>query len=613
MSIKRFLNQFAVVLLAGCLSFVISSCSDDDNGNGSGSYGTGSVTGIITDDYNAPLEGVVVTVEGSNETATTNANGEFSLSNITIGKSILTFAKKDYQTISVTVTPKSYNNGVALVNASMEYAAAHITGIVLDAKNGNAPMPGVKVSISETQTATTGLDGRYSIDNLPLDAYNVTFSYNGYETVTRTVGIDAFQNGTATVDVTMGGRQILPHKTLDDIQNADHWYYSEYRGGRNAESYPHWDWSTDFMATFDFYGWWEEQNEGTTLQIQNSAENQSNPADLNHFDSYVYGLKHITEDNKIMTIQCRSHATSADSPTVWGVQIIDMSQGTPTAVKLGDNRTLDLTDGSYSSEVFDLSDYVGKDIVIAIGIYRAKTGDYWKQLVLRRIAFNNQAVPQNNWSWLSGTAINDEMAGWGLTREMVRSMMPQVSWSFSGISPQDGNRDDYGNAYHSWRDVAHIGALWSFVPLHKDTEPFTSEGFVMKTNGGGTPVSTTEPQAYFYAKFSIQSGHDHLTLRCRNFSSDNATYFKLTAITNSMNVSQLIPSNVSATSWGKGDNGSIWFMHENGDAGNPQNYATFTFDLSAFSGQDVTLCLGVYKGTDNGDENKLCIHSINVN
>ena len=608
---KRIFNLMTAFLLLGCLNFVVASCSDDDEG--AGGLGVGTVTGIITDDYDSPLEGVAVSLQGSDATTTTNSNGEFTLENVEKGKSILTFTKQNYQQISVTITPKSFNKGVALVNASMIYAAAKIQGTVVDGKHGDRPLEGATVSISETQQVTTGADGTFVIENLPLDAYTVTFTYDGYETVTRTVGIDGFVDGVASLDVTMGGKQLLPHKTLDDLLNADHWFFNEYRGGRNSESYPHFDWSTDFMATLDFQGAWEEQNEGTTLQIQNSGDQQSNPADLNNFDSYVYGLKHVTNDNKYMTIQCRTHSTSADDPTVWGVQVIDMSAASPSAVKLGDNRTLDLTSGDYSSEVFDLSDYVGKDVIIAIGIYRARTGDYWKQFVLRRISFNNTPVESGNWGWLTGTAINDELSSWGLTQEMVRSTMPQTVYSFSGISPTSGSRDDYGNAYHSWRDVNHVMALWSFVPLHKDTEPFAGEGFVMKTNGGGTAVSLTEPQAYVYAKFSIASGHDHLTLRCRNFNSTNATYMKLTAITNDMQVKHIIPSQVSANQWAEASEGCIWFIHEDGGSGNPESYATFTYDLTEFSGQDVTLCLGVYKGTNNDDENKICIYSVNIN
>ncbi len=608
MEIKKLLSKSTIFLLVCCLSLFITSCNDDNN---STDLSSGTVTGIITDDYNSPLEGVVVSAEGSDVSVTTNTNGEFVLPNIVLGKSVITFKKSNYQTISVTVTPKSFSNGTALVNASMEYAAAKIEGVILDAKNGNAPLAGVTVSIGESQSVTTGIDGKYSIENLPLDAYSLTFAKSGYATITRTVGIDGFIDGIATIDVTMGGRQILRDKTYDDLQNADHWFFNEYRGGKNAESYPHWDWSTDFMATFDFCGWWEEQNEGTTLQIRNDDANQSNPADLNVFDSYVYGLKHITADNAIMTIQCRTHATSADDPAVWGVQIIDMSDAEPQVVKLGDNRTLDITDGNYSNEVFDLSSYIGKDVIIAVGIYRARTGDYWKQLVLRRIAFCNKSL--DGWGWLPGTPINDELSGWALTQEMVRSTMPETKWSFSGVTPGDVNTDNLGDAYHSWRTVSHIGAVWSFVPLHKDAEPFANEGFVMKTNGGGTPVSTIEPQAYFYAKFAIQNGHNHLVLKCRNFSSEDATFFKLTAIDENMNVKHISPSDVAANNWSKAADGCVKFIHENGDTASPDGYATFTFDLSEFNGKNEVLVLGVYKVEDNDGENKLCIYSINVN
>lgn len=603
--LKRF-SCYAMLMMLFCCMAGLASCSDDDDADVVN--GVGTITGTITDDYNAPLAGVKVAIDGG-ATTTTSATGEYTLTDVPVGRTVITFSKDDYQTVSVTVTAKSYSNGVALVNASMEYAAAKITGQILDAKNGNSPLAGVTVSVSETQSVTTGADGKFTISNLPLDAYMVSFTKDGYATITRTVGIDQFIDGVATINVTMGGRQVLRDKTMDDLLNADHWYYNEYRGGRNAESYPHWDWSTDYMATMDFYGCWEEQNEGTTLQIRNNGAEQANPADLNVFDSYIYGIKHITADNAVMTVQCRTHNATADEPTVWGVQVIDLSEAEPEAVKIGDNRTL--ASENYSPEAFDLSAYIGKDVVIAIGTYRAKTGDYWKQLVLRRIAFANTAI--DGWAWLPGTPINDELDDWTLTQEMIRSTMPQTKFSFTGISPVGGNRDNYVEAYRAWREVGHIGAEWSFVPRVKDPEPFAGEGFVMKTRGGGTPVNVEDPEAFFYTKFAIENGHNHFVMKCRNFSGSNATFYKLTAIDDNMNVEHLQPSKVEAQQWEAAAGGCVKFIHEDGGAGSPEKYATFEFDLSKYNGKNVTLVLGVYKGEDNGDENKLCIYSINMN
>jgi len=147
------------------------------------------------------------------------------------------------------------------------------------------------------------------------------------------------------------------------------------------------------------------------------------------------------------------------------------------------------------------------------------------------------------------------------------------------------------------------------MPVQKDNEPQASEGFVMKTNGGGTPVSTTDPQSYFYAKFAIAAGHNNLTLKARTFSSTNATFFKLTAITEDGTVKHIIPK----ASVGEEASDGCWkFCHEDGEASNPDAYATFSYDLSEFNGKNVVLALAVFKGEDNGDENKLSIYSISL-
>jgi hypothetical protein len=55
------------------------------------------------------------------------------------------------------------------------------------------------------------------------------------------------------------------------------------------------------------------------------------------------------------------------------------------------------------------------------------------------------------------------------------------------------------------------------------------------------------------------------------------------------------------------------FINEDGGQSNPEKYATFEYDLSAFDGKNVVLALGVVKGEDSGTEDKLCIYSISIN
>lgn len=598
----RFLSYF---VLLGALLFSVSSCEKDDD---PANKGTGSITGTVTDGNGDPLSDVTVTVSGINEqdlTATTNSDGEYTITGVSLKLHAVTFSKNGWLTISKSVETKDFDDDkVAIVDATLVTATAKITGLVSDAKHGGDPLSGVKVTVGAAGTVTTGADGRFTIENLIEDNYTVTFTKDEYVTLTKSVAKADFVDGTVTINLTMGGMELLRGLTKDDLANAEKWYYNEYRGGRNADAYPHWDWACDYMSTLDFRGAWQEQNEGTTLQIRNNEGDRSNPADLDVFDSFVFGSKKITADNKILSIRLRTHSADAANPAYFGVQVVDLSAAEPAAVKIGENKTYG--SGDYTDFEFDLSDYVGKEVIIAIGIYRQATGDYWKQLVLRAIRFADKKVV--NWDWLPGSEV---VTGWKLTHETVRSTMPHTKDHFTGISPISGNRDNYFDAYRAWRNVAHVGAEWSFVPLKKDPEVFPSEGYLLKTRN--TPeVSTTVPEAYMYAKFSIGAGHNELTFTTRNFGS-NYTYFKLTAIDDDGNVVAVQPSSNTAQEALAAADGCWKFKHGNGGAGNPEGYAAFVYDLSQFDGKDVTIVIGVYNGEANTGENKLVFHTIDLN
>jgi hypothetical protein len=189
--------------------------------------------------------------------------------------------------------------------------------------------------------------------------------------------------------------------------------------------------------------------------------------------------------------------------------------------------------------------------------------------------------------------------------------MPHTKKSFTGLSPVSGDRDNYVDAYRAWREVGHVGAEWSFIPLKKDPEVFPSEGYILKTRD--TPeTSTTVPEAYLYAKFAIAPGSNQLTFTTRNFGS-NFTYFKLTAIEDDGTVTHVAPQSNTAQEAGVAADGCWKFKHGDGGAGNPEGYASFLYDLSQFNGKNVTLALGVYNGEPNTGENKLVFHTIDLN
>ncbi len=601
----RILRIFSFVAMLGALILSVSSCDKDDDLTDGGS---GTITGLVKDDLGQPLSDVKITVSGINEedlTATTGTDGKYTVTNVSLRLHAVTFSKTGWLTISKSVQAKDFESGsVATADADMVNASARITGKITDAKNGGAPLAGVTVTVGTAGTVQTGSDGVYVIENLVADSYTLKFTKTNYVDITKQVTKTDFVDKVATFDIRMGGQELLRGLTAENLALSNKWFYNEYRGGRNADAYPHWDWACDYMSTLDFWGAWQEQNEGTTLQIRNSEADRKNPADLNVFDSFVYGSKRITQDNKIMSVRLRTHNADATNPAYYGVQVVDLSAAQPVAVKIGENRTYG--SGDYADFDFDLSAYVGKEVVIAIGIYRQSTGDYWKQLVLRAIRFADKKV--TNWDWLPGTEV---VTGWKLSQETARSTMPHTKKTFTGLSPVSGNRDNYVDAYRAWRNVAHIAAEWSFMPLKKDPEVFASEGYIIKTRD--TPeTSTTVPEAYMYAKFSIAAGSNKLTLTTRNFGA-NYTFFKLTAIEDNGTVTHIEPQSNTAQEALAAADGCWKFKHGNGGAGNPEAYAAFVYDLSQFNGKDVTLAFGVYNGAASSGENKLVFHTIKIN
>jgi len=562
----------------------------------------GKITGLVTDDFDSPLADVTVSIDGTEVSVTTGTDGTYVLNDVQIKTQTVTFTKEGFQTVSVTVSERMFNEDKqAEVNVTLINANAHITGRVTDAESGDAPLQGVLVKINESQSVETGEDGVYVLEYLTIDDYTVTFSKENYTTITKSVTRNDFVDGVATVDVQMSTRQLLRGLSIDDLNHAPKWYYNEYRGGRNSAEYPHWDWACDYMATMTFWGAWEEQNEGTTLQIRNNNEDRDNPADLEMFDSYVYGKKKITDDNKILSLRVRTHNADEDAPAYFGVQVVDLTEAEINAVKIDQNKTLGSPD--YTDFDFDLSAYVGKEIIIAVGIYRAETGDYWKQLVLRAIRFADQKV--EGWNWLPGNEVID---GWKLTEEMVRSTMVNTNTTFTGVSPVGGNRDSYFDGYRSWVGINHVAVEWSFVPLRKDPEVFASQGFLIKTRNTAD-VDYEIPEAYFYAKFAIAAGTNEMTFKTRNFG-ENYTYFKITVVKEDGSVTHVLPKSNTADEAAESENSCLKFKHGDGGIDNPEGYADFVYDLSQFNGNDVVIAIGVYNGEANTGENKLVFYNI---
>lgn len=583
----------------------------------------GAITGTITDvETGLPIEGVSIVSNG--ETVTSDASGIYVFESFERGDYILEFSIDGYFPETGFVTADDFVDRIATLDMQLAPKSV-IEGTVTDSETDLA-VAGVTVTMGDKVTSTD-VDGKYTFKGLDEEDYTLVFSKEGYYDETKTVTAGDFQDKLVTLNIVMDANDgtILGNLTADDLALTRKWYYNVLQGGKTNEDDYHWYWSVNTMCISDYYGNLEEQNEGTTLRIRNDAADQTNPANLNKFDSFIYGSKTITNDNKILSLRVRTHNADAASPAHFGVQVVDLSAEKPTAVKIGEVQTYGSSD--YADFDFDLSDYVGKEVIVAIGIYRAETGNYYKQLVLRSVRFAHQAVA--GVSWMPGTEV---VTGWKLTKEMVSSTMVNPNTSFSGMRIENGSSSDYIAGYRSWRGTTHVGGEWSVVALYKEPDVFNSSGYSIKTNSGNSAMgaydATIVPHAYLYSKFAITSSANQLTLKARTDNSgsrpDRETYFKLSVVKEDGTVTHIIPATAtinatdaaavySTTDRSGGNiNGCVRFSNKDGSDSDPDKYAVFVYDLSQFNGSNVVLVLGVYNVVPDTSENKVQIYSIDL-
>lgn len=613
MKTKKLLRTLLFIMMLGFVVASTSSCSKDDSDKG-GPTNIGKITGKVTDEADRALEGVTVKVSGVEATATTAADGSFTVENVSVERHSVTFTKVGYEEVSLTVQANKFNaDKVATISASMVNASAKIIGKVLDAKNGGAALAGATVSAGGSLTATTAADGTFAIDNIAEKEYLVTLTKTGYVDITKAITLLSFVDGVADLgEITMGGQELLPGKTKDDLQTATKWIYNDYKQN-TGDGDAVWDtWSSTLYSYADLYGIYQLQNEGLAL-IPGDNANNPKPANIDKFESYMYGSKLITEENKIMSVHARTHRTSAQDKVIFGVQVVDLSVAEPVAKKVGENKSID--SGNYEDFSFDLSEYVGKEVIVALGVYREKSGLNAENIhmPIRRIAFGTAAVTQRN--WLPG---EEFISGWRLTKEAIKSTMVQTQTKFiAHYAPLIGKESEPNSFFKVWHDgpkenTYYIGKEWMNMPLAKHLEPFRNDGYIIKTAATST-VDTEVPQSYIYAKFHIGSNNDELNLKVRTIRDTRKAYFKVTAIKSDFTYDYLAP-NPGAI--GAADANGTWaFVNNQGGYEAPDDYALFTYDLASYSGQDIVIAIGIHVGSENGanpDEYKLAIHSIEL-
>lgn len=606
--LSLFMALALLVLTASCVRESQRGYWDDS------SIGTVTVSGTVTDSFGALLEDVEVYFRGTNMerelryVTFSDWDGTFRIENIPSNARYVTFSLPGYATVAYTINPRRFASGEEIVlNPVLEYSNAVIRGQVLSALDGQ-PLSGVRVDCG-IQAVTTDADGRFELTSLPLKDFTLTYTIADGSAYKREIAMGDFVDSVAEMPVVrLGGGEVLPGMKWQDLADAPLWYANNYHGSTGFSGIN--DWTVGYMSAFSWYGDFRYEAEGCAMV--NVAEEYDNP-DPDQFICYTYGRKKIEEGNKIFNVNMRTHYATASSPAVFGVKVLNLTDGATAAEYVA---RYTYAGSEYSSFAFDLSRYVGKELVIALGIYWT---DYNYHQVSRRFSFAPAAVKGDD--ALPGTPISG--AEWrGFTRENLTSLMPNPGTVFSGsnfsLNSSDG---DHGarrvhnpggeQGFSLWAGTNHLMMSWALQYVSKEVEPVNEQGYTLKTRSGADSDYYT-PESYIYSRFHITEANDRLHLYVRTFSSANPTVFKVTAVPlETCKANALQPASNTAATAVSAPSGCWSFIHEKGN-GNPAEYAEFVYDLSDYSGQDIVLAVGIHKGNTRSGEQKLCICKIEM-
>jgi carboxypeptidase family protein len=130
----------------------------------------GTISGVVRDGGGTPVAGVAVQTVPQSASATTGADGHFTLAGVTIGSYSVVASKTGYTTFTLANVGVIAGGTTQVVLAVLiaPDAPGTVSGTVTDSKNPPTPLAGVTVSVPGTSaTATTAADGSFTVTGVP--------------------------------------------------------------------------------------------------------------------------------------------------------------------------------------------------------------------------------------------------------------------------------------------------------------------------------------------------------------------------------------------------------------------------------------------------------------
>jgi pimeloyl-ACP methyl ester carboxylesterase len=189
------------VLAAALPTTFVAAC--DGSGPG-GPTPTATVSGFVRAAAGAVIEGASVKIGSA--PVTTGADGRFELANLPPGSATITASAPGFDPRSETVSLNEGANAHDIVLTPLPTAT--LSGVVKSA--GGAVVEGASVKIGSA-TATTGADGSFGFQDLPVGSATIATSAPGFDSLSESVSLSA---GANAHDVVLARQTIFTHQNV---------------------------------------------------------------------------------------------------------------------------------------------------------------------------------------------------------------------------------------------------------------------------------------------------------------------------------------------------------------------------------------------------------------
>lgn len=178
----------------------------------------GSLTGSVTDQDNAPLPSIEVSLEGTSQKTTTNANGAYAFPSLNPGTYLVKASAAGYLPSTFELILQSGQQAVKNMVLTKSAGAGSIQGTVKSVAQVAIPSATISWTGPSSGQIVSNANGEYTIPNLLPGSYTVTASKVGFQPLQKAVMVS---EGVSPLDFELVSTafQGVKGKTYLDINN----------------------------------------------------------------------------------------------------------------------------------------------------------------------------------------------------------------------------------------------------------------------------------------------------------------------------------------------------------------------------------------------------------